>query len=121
MIQHTFSAEGFERTDKLQKYVEQKVKDFEKYIPRFARQSAKLTIRTERHNKSKTEMYTCTVTLELPEETLQSSEKVEHSYSALDVAMAEMKRQVTDYKERRGQQSIHRRTLKALRSRFGRH
>lgn len=119
MIHHTFSAEGFDKTDKLQKYVEQKVKDIEKYIPRHARQSAQLGIRIIKAPKLKAESYTCSISLALPHQTLLASEKVEHSYAALDVVMAEIKRQITDYKGRHGRKSLRRRASNFIRRRRG--
>jgi len=118
MIQHTFSAEGFEHTDKLQKYVDQKAKDLEKYIPRFVREDAQLTIRISRSPKTKAEMYACSLSLVLPKQKLVANEKVEHSYAALDVTMAELKRQLADYKSKHGKQTLRHRASQAIRSRF---
>lgn len=120
MIRHTFSAEGFEHTDKLQKYVDQKVKDLEKYIPRFARDAAELSIRITRSPKTKAEMYTCHLELKLPKQKLIVTEKVEHSYAALDVTMSELKRQLADYKSKHGKQTLRHRAAHALRGRFTR-
>lgn len=120
MIQHTFSAEGFEHTDKLQKYVDQKAKDLEKYIPRFAREGAQLTIRISRAPKTKAEMYTCSLSLILPKQKLIASEKVEHSYAALDVTMAELKRQLADYKSKHGKQTLRHRASQAINARLHR-
>ncbi len=117
MINYTFSAEGFDKTDKLQKYVEQKVKDIEKYIPRRARQSSQLSIRIIKMPKSKTESYTCNISLALPQQKLLASEKVDHSYAALDVVMAEIKRQVADYKGKHGRQSLRRKAANFIRRR----
>ena len=117
MINYTFSAEGFDKTDKLQKYVEQKVKDIEKYIPRHARQSAQLSIRIVKTPKTKAESYGCSVSLSLPHQKLLASEKVDHSYAALDVVMAEIKRQVTDYKSKHGRQSLRHKAVNFIRRR----
>ena len=114
MIQHTFSAEGFEKTDKLQKYVEKKVKDIEKYIPRKARSSAQLTVRVTKTPRTKAEMYGCSVSLTLPEQTLNAGEKVEHAYAALDVTMAELKRQVAEYKDKHGRETFRARATRRL-------
>ncbi len=111
MISYTFSADGFEKTDKLQKYVERKVRDIEKYIPRRARESAEMTVRIVRNTKSKTEAYECSVSIVLPEEKLMATEKVEHSYAALDVAMAELRRQIREYKTKHGKQRQQRKSV----------
>lgn len=116
MINYTFSADGFEKTDKLQKYVESKVKDLEKYVPRVSRESAELAVRMKK-GKSKVEMYDCHLELSLKGKRLVASEKVEHSYAALDVTMAELKRQLADYKGRHSKQSLQRRTVNFFRRR----
>jgi ribosomal subunit interface protein len=116
MINYTFSADGFEKTDKIQKYVESKVKDLEKYIPRVSRESAELQVRMKK-GKSKAEMYDCHLELGLKGTKLVASEKVEHSYAALDVTMAELKRQLADYKGKHSKQSLRRRAANFLRRR----
>lgn len=114
MINYTFSADGFEKTDKLQKYVESKVKDLEKYIPRVSRESAELSVRMKK-GKAKVEMYDCHLELELKGAKLIASEKVEHSYAALDVTMAELKRQLADHKSKHSKQSLRHRAATFLR------
>lgn len=117
MIQYTFSAEGFEHTDKIQKYVEQKVKDIEKYVPRNVREAAEFSIRVIRAPRSKAELYSCRIELTLPGQKLIATEKVEHSYASLDVTMAEIKRQLAEYKAKHGKQSLRHRVAQALHSR----
>lgn len=116
MINYTFSADGFEKTDKIQKYVETKVKDLEKYIPRVSRESAELLVRLKK-GKAKAEMYDCHLELALKGSRLVASEKVEHSYAALDVTMAELKRQLADYKGKHSKQSLRRRAANFLKGR----
>lgn len=119
MINYTFSAEGFEKTDKLQKYVESKARDIEKYVPRVSRESAELAVRMKK-TKSKAEMYDCHLELSLKGTKLVASEKVEHSYAALDVTIAELKRQLADYKGKHSKQSLRRRAADFLRRRRSR-
>lgn len=114
MINYTFSAEGFEKTDKLQRYVESKVRGIEKYIPHVSRESAELLVRIKK-GKAKVEMYDCHLELSLKGTSLVASEKVEHSYAALDVTMAELKRQLADYKGKHSKQSLRRRAANFLR------
>lgn len=116
MINYTFSADGFEKTDKLQKYVESKVKDIEKYVPRVSRESAELLVRMKK-GKAKAEMYDCHLELSLKGKKLVASEKVEHSYAVLDVTMAELKRQLADYKGKHSKQTLRRRAATFLRRR----
>lgn len=114
MLKYTFSAEGFDGTEKLQKYVETKVKDLEKYIPRVSRGSADLAVRLRR-TKSKAEMYECRLELTLKQANLIATEQVEHAYSAVDVTMAEVRRQLADYKSKHSKQSLRHRAATFLR------
>lgn len=111
MLKYTFSAEGFESTDKLQKYVEGKVKELEKYVPRASRESALLTVRVKR-TKTKAEMYDATLELKLKNVTLIGKEKVEHAYSSVDVTFAELRRQLADYKGKHSKQSLQRKVVR---------
>ena len=120
MIKYTFSAEGFEHTDKLQKYVEQKVRDLEKYVPRHDRENSQLAIRITKSTKTKVEAYTCHLELHLPKQKIVATEKVDHSYAALDVTIAELRRQLADYKSKHGKQTLRHRAAQKLRARFGR-
>lgn len=113
MLAYTFSAHGFEESEKLQKYVEKKVKDLEKYIPRASRESAELSVRI-RKTKSKNELYNCHLELGLKGVTLVATEDVDHAYAALDVTMAELRRQLADHKGKHGKQSLRRRAAAFL-------
>lgn len=116
MISYTFSADGFEKTDKLQRYVESKAKDLEKYVPRVSRESAELLVRMKK-GKTKAEMYDCHLELSIKGTKLVASEKVEHSYAALDVTMAELKRQLADYKGKHSKQTLRHRAANFLKGR----
>lgn len=115
MIQYTFSAEGFDSTDKLQKYVNKKVRELEKYIPRRSRAAAAISVRIVRSKKSKTETYECGLSLSVTSEVLVANEKVDHPYAALDVTLAEIRRQLAEYKGRQSAQSLRRRALAGFR------
>ncbi len=93
---HTLSAEGFDLTPKLQKYLTGKVKDIEKYIPRKARESAVLAVHFKVSKKGQEK--TCTLALQLPQKTLSAHETTGHMYAALDIATVEIRRQLADYK-----------------------
>ena len=93
---HTVSAEGFDLAQKLQKYTAGKVKDIEKYIPRKARPAAVLAVHFKESRRGQDK--TCTLALQLPEETLAVRETTGHMYAALDIATVEMRRQLAEYK-----------------------
>jgi ribosomal subunit interface protein len=104
MIRQTFSADEAISTPKLKKYCSSKIKDLEKYIPRFARESAHIDARFELEAEGRKKF--CRLSLTLPEATLVAHESADHVYSALDIASAELKRQLTDYKMRHSKQSL---------------
>lgn len=109
---HTVSAEGFDLTPKLQKYLTSKVKDIEKYVPRKARESAVLAVHFKIAKKGQEK--TCTLALQLPQKTLASRETTSHMYAALDIATVEIRRQIAEYKGTHGRQALHRRVLRRL-------
>ena len=95
---YTVSAEGFDVTPKLQKYMTNKVHAIEKYIPRHARQSAVLAVHFK-IAKQRSEK-TCTFALELPLETLAVRETSDSIQAALESTTTEMKRKLADYKSK---------------------
>lgn len=109
---HTVSAEGFDLTPKLQKYTNGKVRDIEKYIPRQARQAAVLAVHYKVAKRGKEK--TCTLALELPQETLAVRETTGHMYTALDIATVELRRQVADYKGKHSKQGLRHRLVRRL-------
>ncbi|MBL8121472.1 ribosome-associated translation inhibitor RaiA [Candidatus Saccharibacteria bacterium] len=110
---HTVSAEGFDLAQKLQKYTVGKVRDIEKYVPRKARPSAVLAVHFKESKKGKDK--TCTLTLQLPHQTLAVRETTTHMYAALDIATVEMRRQLADYKSKHSTQGLRHRIFRQLR------
>jgi ribosomal subunit interface protein len=109
---HTVNAEGFDLTPKLRKYTSGKVRAIEKYIPRYARQSAALAVHFKVAKKGQEK--TCTLALELPHETLAVRETTEHMYAALDIATVEMRRKLADYKGKHSKYGIRHRLMRRL-------
>ncbi len=113
MKDYTFSADGFESVDKLRKYTDAKLKDLHKYIPRKSREAAQFGVRFTLNKKNQTK--SCRVTLTLPHGSLTATQTADHVYSALDIAAAELKRQLADYKAKHGQQGFRHRIARAVR------
>ena len=109
---HTVSAEGFDLTPKLQKYLKAKVKDIEKYVPRKARESAVLAVHFKLAKKGQEKA--CTLALQLPQKTLAASETTGHMYAALDIATVEIRRQLADYKSIHGKRGLRHRFARRL-------
>jgi len=104
MLEYTFSADGFESLPKLKKYCSTKLVTLEKYVPRRARASAKLDVRFWLDHAKRQK--TCRLVLVLPEAVLTVTETTDHAYAALDIAAAEIKRQLAEYKAKHSKQAI---------------
>lgn len=109
---HTVSAEGFDLTPKLQKYLTSKVKDIQKYVPRNARESAVLAVHFKLAKKGQEK--TCTLALQLPKKTLAARETTGHMYAALDIASVEIRRQLADYKSMHSRRGLHHRIARSF-------
>ncbi len=112
MKDYAFSAEGFESVEKLHKYTDAKLKDLQKYIPRKSRESAQFSVHFALDKKL--QQKSCRLNLSLPHQKLTASETAEHVYSALDIAAAELKRQMADYKSKHGQHGFRHRIARAM-------
>ncbi|MGB4800625.1 MAG: HPF/RaiA family ribosome-associated protein [Candidatus Saccharimonadales bacterium] len=110
---HTVSAEGFDLVPKLQKYTTGKVRDIEKYVPRKAREAAVLAVHFKESRRGRDK--TCTLALQLPQETLSVHETTSHMYAALDIATVEMRRQLAEYKGKHGKQGLRHKLVRRLR------
>lgn len=111
MLRYTTSFDGVEPTDKLKKYILRKVRELEKYVPLKAREPAELTV----HLQTDADGKTCRLSLALPHDTLAAHETTEHLYAALDITMAELRRQLVEYKSRRSAHALRRRIVRAVR------
>ena len=109
---HTVNAEGFDLTPKLQKYTASKVKDIQKYIPRKAREAAVLAIHFKEAKKGQEK--TCTLALQLPQDTLAAKETTTHMYAAFDIAVVEIRRQLAEYKSKHSKYGLRHRFARRL-------
>jgi ribosomal subunit interface protein len=115
MKDYVFSASEKLQLDsaKLRKYCDKRIGKLEKYVPRKARESSdwsvRFTLADDKRNK------TCTVKLALPHETLVVTESAEHAYSALDIAVLDMKRKIQDYKTKHDTHGLRHRLARSLR------
>ncbi len=109
---HTLSAEGFDLTPKLQKYADGKMRDIQKYIPRQARPSAVMAVHFKQTKKGQEK--TCTLTLQLPHDTMSVRETTSHMYAALDIAVVEMRRQIAEYKGKHSKYGMRHRLVRRL-------
>lgn len=98
MIHYTTAFDNVEPTDKLKKYIQHKVRELEKYIPQKARESAELAVSLRAARAHNSGDKTCRLSLQLPQAVLHTHETTSHTYAALDIAVAELRRQLAEYK-----------------------
>lgn len=96
-------ATGFELTEAIAAYAEEKVRHMEKFLesvqlPHRARIEVERT--TNHHNKG--DVYRAEVMLELPGKTLRAEAQADELYAAIDAVKDILERQVIQYKERKG-------------------
>ncbi|PJA46332.1 ribosomal subunit interface protein [Candidatus Uhrbacteria bacterium CG_4_9_14_3_um_filter_36_7] len=99
---------NIELTDAIRSYVEQKVFLLEKLLTDFEA-SAKLTVEvgktTQHHYKG--EVFRAEMNLDIPGEFFRAEEIREDLYEAIDAAKDNLKRQLSDYKDRLTHQNQH--------------
>lgn len=87
--------------DNIKKYVDKKLGRLDKYLGRRARESAHAeVILKEAKKASDNRLYTCEVTLHLPQDTINISETSINMYTAVDIAELKLRQQIRKYKQR---------------------
>src|SRR5436853_6723728 len=85
----------------LHKYVTKKIGKLDRYIPKYASESAHAeVILKETHAKNKKECI-CEVVLYLPHDKLMTKEATLNMFAAVDIVEAKLKNQLKRYKEKR--------------------
>jgi ribosomal subunit interface protein len=107
--------EKIERTDRLVKYVHNKVSGLEKHIPRTVRESVKVEVRLRRTGSKGTGASVCEIKINLPRHILIAKEATPHIFAAVDVAVANIRHQLNEYKTQENPTSLRER----LRRTFG--
>ena len=97
----TIQAKNIELTEAIRLYVEEKVILLEKLTHGFE-PVAKLAVEVGKtsHHHAKGEVFRAEMNLQIPGKMLRAEEVREDLYEAIDMAKDELKRQLTDHKER---------------------
>lgn len=102
----------------IKKYVNKKIGNLDKYMPRHARESAHAEVFLKASNpKSKSKQYTCEVVLRLPQETITTKETTINMFAAVDIVETKLKNQLKKYKDKHTDHGVPRRLLNKLRTR----
>ncbi len=83
----------------LRKYINKKIGNLDKYIPKHARDSAHVEVFIKEGKTKNNNSCTCEVTLFLPKQTLIINETSINMYAAIDITEAKLKLQLKKYKE----------------------
>ena len=103
----TISERGFSESNReLHKYTRHKLAEINRRLPRAIRTDAKCTVKFTQKRKKEGGFKVCTISLELPKETLRAQESTEHLFTSLDIVVVRLHEQVADYKARHRQRRL---------------
>lgn len=106
----------YDVSDKLRRYVNKKIGQMDRYIPRQARESAHAEIKLKEGSVDHKQQYTCEVILHLPHDTITIKETTINMYAAVDIVETKLKNLLKKYKEKHASKRLHQRLLAKLRS-----
>ena len=93
----------------LEKYVNNKIGQLDKYVPRRARQSVHVSVKLKDSNAKDKNHCTCEVLMQLPHETIDSAETTVNMYAAVDIVETKLKQQLKKYKSLHDSPKLYRR------------
>lgn len=105
-----------ETDENIKKYVTKKIGHLDRYLPRASRSSAHAEVVLKEGKASDNRNCTCEVTLHLPHDVINVTEKSINMYTAIDIIELKLKHQIQKYKDLHTSASLRRR----LASRFAR-
>jgi len=82
----------------LQKYARRKLSELNRKVPRSIRTETTCTVKFVRQRKKEGGQKTCTMVLELPQQTLEAQETTQHMYTSLDIVVAHLGELLREYK-----------------------
>ncbi len=103
--------------DAIKAYVTKKIGNMDRYLPRYARESAHAEVKLKEEKIKTKKQCTCEVILHLPHGTITIKETTINMYAAVDIVETKLKNQLKRYKEKHSIKRLHHRVLNKLRSR----
>jgi len=103
-------------TPELQKYVTKKIGKIDRFMPRFARESAHIEVHLKETKAKDKKQCLCEVKLHMPGETFTVKEATINMFAAVDIVEAKLKNHIKKYKEKHGVGRLHKRVLARIRS-----
>lgn len=106
---------GFEADEKVRDYLEKKIGNLDRFLPRHARAIAHAEV-VLGHDPNATEasQYTCEVIIAVPGERIMSKESTINIYAAIDIVEAKLKAQMAKYKAKHTTEKRRSRMLQRL-------
>lgn len=95
--------------DNLRKYVTKKIGGLDKYLSKHNRASAHAEVHLKEAKAKNNANCSCEVTMHLPGETINVTERALNMYAAVDIMEAKLKQQLKKYKDLHGNGKLHRR------------
>lgn len=86
-------------SDKLQKYVIDKVGKLDKYVPAHARKSVVADVKLRQVNRDYGNKYEAEVILQVPEKTIIAKDSTMNMHAAIDIVEAKLIAQLRKYKD----------------------
>lgn len=100
MIAHIDTAGiNIELGDDIKKYIAKKIGRLDKYMPRHARNSAKVAVKLRETNNKLGNKYECEAHISLPSGLVQAKEATLNMFAAVDIVEAKLRNQLVKYKE----------------------
>jgi putative sigma-54 modulation protein len=99
MIELSLSGNNYELNEKIREYVEEKIGELDKYVPRTKRDGlmAKITLTLDESGREDNQCI-CEATIQLPGVMVEAREATLNMFAAVDIVEAKLKAQVLKYK-----------------------
>jgi ribosomal subunit interface protein len=91
------TSHGFVVTGEFEKYINSKLIDMTKQIPRKLRPNASCQLHFTQTRKDAVKFNTCSITVMIDDTELKAKETTQHMYAALDVAVVHLEHQLRAY------------------------
>lgn len=102
-------------TPELQKYINKKIGKLDRFLPRYARQSAHAEVHLKESKAKDKKRCQCEVNLHLPHEVFSVKESTINMFAAVDIVEAKLKNHIKKYKDKHLAKRLHRRIIARIR------
>ncbi len=107
----------YEINNDLRKYITRKIGKLDRFLPKHARESARVEVILKESSGKGKKQYICEVVMHLPHEKIMTKENTMNMFAAVDIVEEKLKNQLKKYKETHSSLKLHRRVLARLRRR----